>query len=188
MKTKRVLPIVLQAFNTVAWFFRCWVPVFKLHCPVLTAAERLECALIQVREKKWQLKSRFPEWWTASEDIAEASGPLHSLTPETGVTRTVFIRNFWDLVNSLWMLKRTVQKAEHYNWKWQSLMCQSWGWHVELAWQPGGREDCGIFFLRFDVVLNEMLLLACVKELHAMVWAVSCTNVGWIFLFYREFL
>lgn len=31
---------------------------------------------------------------------------------------------------------------------------------------------------KFSIVLNEMLLLACVKDLLAMVWAVSCTNVG----------
>lgn len=89
-----MLPIVLQAFKSVAWFFRCWMPVSKLCCPVLTAAIKLEYALIQVRERKWQLKSRFPEWWMLSEGIAEASGPLHSLTPEMGVTRIVFRRNF----------------------------------------------------------------------------------------------
>lgn len=31
---------------------------------------------------------------------------------------------------------------------------------------------------KFSIVLNEMLLLACVKDLLAMVWAVGCTNVG----------
>lgn len=45
---------------------------------------------------------------------------------------------------------------------------------MTTRWQRGQWD----FLKNFDGVLNKMLLLACVKGLHAMVWAVSCTNVG----------
>lgn len=86
--------MVLQALNSVACFFRFWVSVSKLLCPVLTASKKPEYALIKVRNKKLQYKSRFPECWTASESVAEASVHFHSLAPEMGIARTAFVRNY----------------------------------------------------------------------------------------------
>lgn len=117
-----------------------------------------------VRGGKLQCKSRFPEWWTASGGVAEVSGHFHSLTPETGIARTAFLRNCWDLVNSLWMLTeltgRRALELEMAESQVSELRLPCWAC-MATRWQ---RRLGNLLFEESSVVLNETLSLASVKR------------------------